>query len=67
VTVVSPRTTHLRAGKGDEVILSVMEHHANLVPWQMVAEKTGATLKFVQMDENESYDMNHFRERETPN
>ena len=42
-----------------------MEHHANLVPWQMVAEKTGATLKFVQMDENECYDMNHFRERET--
>lgn len=34
---------------GDEIILSVMEHHSNLVPWQMTAKKTGATLKFVQL------------------
>jgi cysteine desulfurase / selenocysteine lyase len=30
---------------GDEILLSVMEHHSNLVPWQLVASRTGATLK----------------------
>ena len=30
---------------GDEILLSVMEHHSNLVPWQLVAAKTGAQLK----------------------
>jgi cysteine desulfurase / selenocysteine lyase len=30
---------------GDEIILSVMEHHSNIVPWQFVAQKTGAVLK----------------------
>lgn len=34
---------------GDEILLSVMEHHSNLVPWQMTASKTGAVLKFVQL------------------
>ena len=31
--------------RGDEVILSVMEHHSNLIPWQLVAQKTGARLQ----------------------
>jgi len=36
---------------GDEIILSELEHHSNLVPWQMVAQKTGAVLKFIEFDE----------------
>ena len=32
-------------GAGDEIIISAMEHHANIVPWQLVCEQTGATLK----------------------
>lgn len=32
-------------GAGDEIVLSVMEHHSNLVPWQLLAEKKGAVLK----------------------
>ena len=32
-------------GPGDEVVLSVAEHHSNLVPWQLLAERTGAVLK----------------------
>jgi selenocysteine lyase/cysteine desulfurase len=32
---------------GDEVIVSVLEHHSNLVPWQLVCQKTGATLRHV--------------------
>lgn len=37
--------------QGDEIILSQMEHHSNLVPWQMLAEQKGATLKVIPVDE----------------
>jgi cysteine desulfurase / selenocysteine lyase len=37
--------------KDDEILISVMEHHSNMVPWQMVAEQTGATLKIIPVDE----------------
>lgn len=46
---------------GDEIILSVMEHHSNLIPWQIVAQKTGAVLKFVQLTETEEFDLEQFR------
>ncbi|AOZ99025.1 aminotransferase class V-fold PLP-dependent enzyme [Flavobacterium commune] len=36
---------------GDEVIVSHLEHHSNIVPWQMLCEKTGATLKVIPMNE----------------
>jgi cysteine desulfurase/selenocysteine lyase len=38
--------------KGDEVIVSALEHHSNIVPWQMMCEKTGATLKVLPMHED---------------
>jgi cysteine desulfurase / selenocysteine lyase len=44
-------------GAGDEVLLSVMEHHANLVPWQMVAARTGARLRFLDIDEEGRLDL----------
>jgi cysteine desulfurase/selenocysteine lyase len=46
---------------GDEIITSVMEHHSNLVPWQMVAQKTGATLKFVPLTDDEILDLEQFK------
>ncbi|AFZ28004.1 cysteine desulfurase-like protein, SufS subfamily [Cylindrospermum stagnale PCC 7417] len=47
---------------GDEIILSVMEHHSNLVPWQFVAQKTGAVLKFVELTPEESFDLEQFKQ-----
>ena len=41
--------SHLKAG--DEVLVSIMEHHSNLLPWQMVCRQTGATLKFLECDQ----------------
>lgn len=38
--------------KGDEIVLSIMEHHSNIVPWQMVAKQKGAVLKFLYLDKN---------------
>ncbi len=46
---------HLRAG--DEIILTVMEHHSNLVPWQLVAARTGAKLRYVDIDEEGRLDL----------
>jgi cysteine desulfurase/selenocysteine lyase len=46
---------------GDEIITSVMEHHSNLVPWQMVARKTGAVIKFVGLTDNEEFDLQQFQ------
>ncbi len=37
-------------GEGDVIILSVMEHHSNLVPWQLLAQATGARLEFIGLD-----------------
>lgn len=42
--------THLKAG--DEIVISIAEHHANLIPWQRVAQKTGARLIYMYIDEN---------------
>ena len=47
--------------EGDEVILSEMEHHANIVPWQMVAEKTGAVIKVIPVTDSGDLDMEAYK------
>ncbi|WP_421221260.1 aminotransferase class V-fold PLP-dependent enzyme [Aeromonas enteropelogenes] len=42
---------------GDEIILSTLEHHANIVPWQLVAQRTGAIIRVVPLDERGDLDM----------
>lgn len=42
---------------GDEILLTEMEHHSNIVPWQQLAERTGAVVKFVPLDDNYQLDM----------
>lgn len=44
-------------GRGDRILTTEMEHHANLVPWQMVAKRTGATLDHVPITEEHRLDM----------
>lgn len=46
---------------GDEIITSVMEHHSNLVPWQIIAKQTGAVIKYVPLTENESFNVDAFK------
>ncbi|HQT81470.1 MAG: cysteine sulfinate desulfinase [Ferrovum sp. 37-45-19] len=45
---------------GDEILLSQMEHHANIVPWQMIAEQTGAFIKVIPIDETGTLDLTQF-------
>jgi cysteine desulfurase/selenocysteine lyase len=49
-TVANGFASLLKAG--DEVLVSALEHHSNIVPWQMLCERTGATLRVIPMNEN---------------
>lgn len=46
---------------GDEIIISAMEHHSNIVPWQMLCEEKGAVLKVIPMDEKGELDLDTYR------
>jgi cysteine desulfurase/selenocysteine lyase len=46
---------------GDEIILSQLEHHANIVPWQLVAEKTGAVIRVIPCDDHGVLDLEAYR------
>ena len=48
--------------KGDEIIVSALEHHSNIVPWQMLCEKTGALLKVISMNDDGSLIMSVYDE-----
>lgn len=50
----------------DEVIISAMEHHSNIVPWQMICERKGAQLKVVPIDDRGVLDMDTYREMLSP-
>ncbi len=50
---------------GDEILLSVMEHHSNLLPWQIVASQKGARLKFVNITPEGNLDLNDFQNKLT--
>ena len=52
--------------EGDEVILSVMEHHSNIVPWQLLRERKGIVIKVVPMNEAGELDMEAYRGLFTP-
>ncbi|MDY3006919.1 aminotransferase class V-fold PLP-dependent enzyme [Anaerococcus porci] len=51
--------------EGDEILISILEHHANLVPWQRVAKEKGAVLKYVYLNEDFSLDYNQLRDKIT--
>lgn len=46
---------------GDEIILSILEHHSNIVPWQMIAEKKGAVIKVVPINESGELDLEVYK------
>jgi len=52
--------------EGDVILLTEMEHHSNLVPWQLLAERTGATLRFLPINERHELAMDRLDEFLTP-
>jgi cysteine desulfurase / selenocysteine lyase len=55
-----------RLGPGDEILVTTMEHHANIVPWQLVCERTGATLKVAPINPRGELIVERFIELLTP-
>lgn len=53
--------------KGDEIVITYMEHHSNIIPWQQVAKMTGATLKYIPLQEDGSLSLEDVKETVTPN
>jgi cysteine desulfurase / selenocysteine lyase len=52
--------------EGDEIVLSVMEHHSNIVPWHFHRERKGAVLKWVQIEEDGTFSLEAFEQALTP-
>ena len=52
-----PEAERFRLGPGDEVVVTEMEHHSNLVPWQMLCQRTGATLKWFSLTDEGRLDL----------
>jgi cysteine desulfurase/selenocysteine lyase len=53
--------------EGDEILLSEIEHHANIIPWQMAADKYGLIIKYINVDQNFNLDMDHIETQLTNN
>ncbi|WP_264740745.1 cysteine desulfurase [Cytobacillus firmus] len=53
--------------EGDEIVISYMEHHSNIIPWQQVAKQTGATLKYLPLQEDGTISLDDVRETVTSN
>src|SRR5919204_518466 len=47
-----PGADRFRIGPGDEVVVTEMEHHSNIVPWQLLCQRTGATFRWLPIDDN---------------
>ena len=52
VETIGPEAERFRIGPGDEIVVTEMEHHSNLVPWQMLARRTGATLRWIGLTDD---------------
>src|SRR5260221_3603188 len=53
-------------GEGDEIVLSIMEHHSNIVPWHFHRERKGAVLKWAPVDEDGNFQLDAFEKLLTP-
>jgi cysteine desulfurase / selenocysteine lyase len=60
INLVAQSYARNRLHRGDEILLTALEHHANIVPWQLVAEQTGAVIKVVPMDRRGVIDIDSF-------
>ncbi|HEX4767121.1 MAG TPA: cysteine desulfurase [Lichenihabitans sp.] len=53
-------------GQGDEIVLSIMEHHSNIVPWHFHRERKGAVLRWVGVDDDGNFSLDEFEKALTP-
>jgi cysteine desulfurase/selenocysteine lyase len=60
INLVSQSWGRRYIGKGDEIVITWLEHHANIVPWQMLCEETGAKLKVAPVDDDGQVILDHY-------
>jgi len=52
-----PEAERFRVGPGDEIVITEMEHHSNIVPWQLLGQRTGATLRWFEVTDDGRLDL----------
>jgi cysteine desulfurase/selenocysteine lyase len=57
-----PEAERFRVGPGDEIVITEMEHHSNIVPWQLLAQRTGATLRWFGVTDDGRLDLTNIGE-----
>ncbi|XDD44959.1 cysteine desulfurase [Leptospira sp. WS39.C2] len=62
INLVAQTYGRVNVSEGDEIVLSVQEHHSNLVPWQMLAREKKAFLKFIPIQEDTTYNLSKLNE-----
>ncbi len=62
ITGSAEHSERFRLAKGDEIVVTELEHHANLIPWQELAARTGATLRYIGIDDDGALSMDDARE-----
>jgi len=60
INLVAQSFARPRLGPGDEILISAMEHHSNIVPWQIVSEQTGAVLRVVPIDDTGAFELDAY-------
>ena len=65
-TVAAALGRHLEIGEGDEIVLSIMEHHSNIVPWHFYRERHGAVIKWAPVDDDGNFLLDEFEKLLTP-
>jgi cysteine desulfurase / selenocysteine lyase len=60
--MAGPEAERFRVGPGDEIVVTEMEHHSNLVPWQMLCQRTGATLRWFRLTDDGRLDLDDLEE-----
>jgi cysteine desulfurase/selenocysteine lyase len=60
INLVADSYGRLAIGEGDEIILSIMEHHSNIVPWHFLRERKGAVIKWVPVDDEGNFLLDEF-------
>ena len=60
VNLVASSYADEHLSKGDEIIITTMEHHANIVPWHFLRERKGVQIKWIDCDQNGKFEINQF-------
>jgi cysteine desulfurase/selenocysteine lyase len=66
INLVASSFTSPRINPGDEIVVTILEHHSNIVPWHFLRERQGAVLKFVDCRDDGSFDLDAFEAALSP-